>query len=500
MQNKQFRLSYLVVIILIGVLVFYLGFTSYRRNVPRDLFQVYVDGKVIGIIESEEEFDNYINKKQEDIKKKYGVKKVYMPNGVVVKAVTTYNSHINTNEEIYNEIVKMKQFTIKGVSIEINNEEIEGYETKFIYTLNKNIFDEAVDNLIRSFVEEEGYNAYLSSSQKEIVDTGNYINDVDIQEEITYKTSYISIDEEIFTNSKELAKYLLYGTTENQSSYLVKEGDTIETVAEANRLNVQEFLIANSNFKSANALLYEGQEVSVGLINPLINIVVEVNNVNDEESQYGTTVEYDPNEPKGVEYVKAEGENGMVRVNRLYVYINGQLSDTKTLSTQELKPSVNKVVVKGDKIIPSVADLTYWAWPTERPYTITTYYGYRWGSMHAAIDISGAGFNSAIYAANNGTVTAVGTGCVVGNASCNGRRGNYVTINHNVGGYSTVYMHLNAVYVTKGQVVSRGQKIGTMGNTGEVYPIPTSSSPYSGTHLHFVTSRNGSPFNPMSLY
>ena len=69
MQNKQFRLSYLVVIILIGVLVCYLGFTSYRRNVPRDLYQVYVDGKVIGIIESEEDFDNYINKKQEDIKK-----------------------------------------------------------------------------------------------------------------------------------------------------------------------------------------------------------------------------------------------------------------------------------------------------------------------------------------------------------------------------------------------------------------------------------------------
>ena len=121
MQNKQFRLSYLVVIILIGVLVCYLGFTSYRRNVPRDLYQVYVDGKVIGIIESEEEFDNYINKKQEDIKKKYGVNKVYMPNGVVVKAVTTYNSNIDTNEEVYNEIVKMKQFTIKGVTIEINN-------------------------------------------------------------------------------------------------------------------------------------------------------------------------------------------------------------------------------------------------------------------------------------------------------------------------------------------------------------------------------------------
>ena len=61
-------------------------------------------------------------------------------------------------------------------------------------------------------------------------------------------------------------------------------------------------------------------------------------------------------------------------------------------------------------------------------------------------------------------------------------------------------MHLASVNVKVGQVVSRGQKIGTMGNTGEVYPRPTSYSPYSGTHLHFVTARNGSPFNPFNLY
>ena len=500
MQNKQFRLSYVIVIILIGVLVFGLGFTKYSRRVPKEVYQVYIDGQVIGSVEDEEEFDKYINKKEEAIKKKYGVDKVYMPNGVVIKAVTSYNAKVDSNEEIYKKIVDLKQFTIMGTVITINNNEQEGYQTKYIYTLNKEIFDEAIDELIRSFVDIEQYEDYLLSQQAEIVDTGNIIKDVDIQEDITYKNAYISIDEDIFISSNELAKYLLYGTTDKQSTYVVKYGDTIETVASANKLNVQEFLVANSNFKSVNALLYEGQMVNVGLINPVINIVVEVNDVRDEESPYGTTVEYDENEPKGVEYVTQNGENGLVRVSRAYVYINGQLSDTQTLNTVELKPSVNKVIVKGDKVIPHIADLTYWAWPTERPYTITTYFGYRWGSMHAAIDISGTGHGSNIYAANNGTVTAASSGCSVGNASCNGRRGNYVTINHNIGGYSTTYMHMDRVNVKVGQVVSRGQKIGTMGNTGEVYPIPTSSSPYSGTHLHFVTARNGSAFNPLSLY
>ena len=500
MRNKQFRLSYVLVIILIGVLVFGLGFTSYSRRVPLEIYQVYIDGKVIGTVASEEDFENYINQKEDAIKKKYGVDKVYMPNGVTIKAVTTYNSKVDTNEVVYQKIVKLKQFTIKGVTITVDNDEDEGYETKYIHTLSKEIFDQALDELIRSFVEVDNYDSYMTGTQKEIVDTGSYINDIDIKEEITYKTAYISIDEEIFTNVSDMAKYLLYGTTNKQSTYVVKNGDTIEMVADANKLNVQEFLIANSNFKSANALLYEGQVVNVGLINPVISIVVEVSNVNDEESPYSTTVQYDENEPKGIEYVTQEGENGLVRVSRIYEYINGQLSDTRTLNTVELKPSVDKVVVKGDKIVPHIADLTYWTWPTERPYVITTNYGYRWGSMHAALDISGPGHGSDIYAINNGTVVTVRGGCVVGDASCNGRGGHTVIINHNIGGYTSTYMHMDKIIVKVGQVVARGQKIGTMGNTGQVFPVPTASSPYSGTHLHFVVSRYGSPINPYSVY
>ena len=292
-RNKQFRLSYIIVIILIGVLVFGVGFTNYRRKTPEKVYQVYIDGQIIGTVADDEEFDNYINLKQEMIMKKYNIDKVYMPNGVTVKAVTTYSSKVDTNEAIYQRIVDLKQFTIKGTIITIRNEDIEDYKTKYIYTLNKEIFDEAVVELIRSFVDEDEYEAYMNNTQKEIVDTGSFIRNIDIDEDITYKTAYISIDEDIFTNSSDLAKYLLYGTLEKQSTYEVKEGDTIETIADANRLNVQEFLIANSNFKSANALLYEGQQVNVGLINPMISIVVEVNNVNDEEKAFDIEVQYD---------------------------------------------------------------------------------------------------------------------------------------------------------------------------------------------------------------
>lgn len=508
MQNKKFKISYIISIVLLGTIVFGLGFTNYTNKNPIDVYNVYLDGNIIGTIKDKTSFEEYINKQEETIKKKYGVDKVYMPNGVVIKKVITYNTNIDSNETIYKKIIKLKQFTIKGTTITISQKDDEDYETKYIYVLDKSIFDDALTELIKSFIDDEEYKAYMESTQKKIVDTGSIIKNIDVSQNITYKTSYISIDKEIYTSKEELAQYLLYGTTEKQNTYIVKDGDTVETVASANKLNSQEFLLANPKFNSETTLLYTGQEVNVGLINPIIDIVVEINSINDEEKNYGVTIKYDETKLQGTEYVSQEGENGIYRVSREYQYINGQLSDTVTLSTTELKPTVEKIVVKGDKEIPNVADLSYWAWPTDTPYTITTYFGYRWGSMHAAIDIYGPGYGSSVYAANNGTVQVAVGGCTAGNASCNGRRGNYIIINHNNNGYHTVYMHLASIQVKAGQTVSRGQKIATMGNTGEVYPAPTRSSPYSGTHLHFATTKGdpsrgglrGNPFDPLTLY
>ena len=504
MLNNGFKISYYISILLILVLVVALGFTHNNNSNPKTVYNVYLDGDIIGTIEDKNSFEEYINKKENTIKRKYGVNKVYMPNGVVIKKVITYDNNIESNEKIYNKLTKVKQFTIKGTVITINSKDKKS-KPKKIYTLSKKIFDDALESLVKSFVDKDDYNNYMNNSQKKITDTGNIIKNIDIDEKITYKNSYISIDEDIYTKSSTLAKYMLYGTTKKQNTYIVQDGDTIETVANTNKLSVQEFMLANSQFNSENTLLYTGQEVNVGLIAPIINVVVEVNDVSDEERNFGVDIKYDENELQGTEYVSQEGEKGLYRVSREYQYINGQLSDTVTLSSTELKPTINKVIVKGDKEIPNVADLSYWAWPTDNPYTITTYFGYRWGSMHAAVDIYGPGYGSSIYAANNGTVVAAVGGCTAGNSSCNGRRGNYILINHNNANYYTYYMHLSTILVKEGQTVSRGQKIATMGNTGEVYPAPSKSSPYSGTHLHFAASRGnplsgGKPFDPLTLY
>lgn len=504
-MNKKWTFSLVLFTIIIGISIFFLGFNKIERINPQTAYTVYLDGNIVGLIDSKENFENYINDKEAAIKTKYGVDTIYEPKGVEIKKSITYNPTLLSYDEIYRKITDKKDFTIKGITVTISNKEKKDYVTKKINVLSKKIFDDAMNKTVKAFINADSYEKFINGDQAQITETGSQIESVSLEENVSYKETLISTDEKIFNDVDELAKYLLYGTTDKQETYTVQEGDTIEDVANSHKLNVNEFLIANPEFTSVNNLLYSSQQVVVGLINPIVSVVEVVHAVEDEEKLYDTEVQYDSSQYAGYQYVERDGENGLYRVTRKYQYINGQLSNAVVTSTSELKPSVSRILIKGEKYAPSVADLSYWAWPTNTPYSISSGYEYRWGSFHGAVDIIGPGFGSPIYAANNGVVVFVGTGCTPGDTSCNGGGGNHIIINHNAGNYYTVYMHLNSIYVTNGQTVARGQKIGTMGNTGSVDPVPSGSCPYCGTHLHFALYighpyQGGYYIYPLSIY
>lgn len=504
MQNNNSKWSFGIIVftILISLCIFIFTFIKDMNREPSTVYTVYLDGKIVGNLTSKKSFENYINEKEEELKKRFGVDTVYTPNGVEIKKNFTYDNTISSDEQIYSRIISNKKFTVKGYEINITSTSNEETKKKTLYVLSKDIFDEAVVNTIKVFVDEDDYTKFINGTQEEIKELGSLIENIDLQENITYKETLIPTDKTIFTDVDTLSKYLLYGTLDEQETYTVTSDDTIESIANDHKLNVQEFLIANPQFTSENNLLYESQVVYVGLIKPIISVVVDVHSVSDEERPFDTETEYDSTQYIGYTAVAREGENGLDRVTRKSQYVNGQLVSGIVDSTTNLKPPVNRIIVKGEKYAPNVADLSYWQWPTDRPYTITSYFEYRWGSFHNGIDIY-VGHGAPIYASNNGVVYTIGTGCTPGYTSCNGGQGNYVLIDHNAGGYYTVYMHMKEVYVSPGQTVVRGQKIGSMGNTGNCVPVPSPSNPYGGTHLHFGV-RVGGPYgyhiNPLGLF
>ena len=75
----------------ISIIAIILESSSYVYYEARNVYRVYLNGESIGLIENKKDFEEYINKEQEAIKKKYNVDHVYIPNGLKIKPETTYN-------------------------------------------------------------------------------------------------------------------------------------------------------------------------------------------------------------------------------------------------------------------------------------------------------------------------------------------------------------------------------------------------------------------------
>lgn len=125
----------------------------------------------------------------------------------------------------------------------------------------------------------------------------------------------------------------------------------------------------------------------------------------------------------------------------------------------------------------------------------TSSYGMRGGSMHHGIDLQAPGGSAGSYGKD---IVAAYDG-VVHRSAVIGGYGECVQIRHS-NGYHTVYAHLvkGSRTVSAGQQVKAGQKVGEMGNTGNVLPKPTSSKPLQGTHLHFEIWK-GVPYRSSSI-
>ena len=120
--------------------------------------------------------------------------------------------------------------------------------------------------------------------------------------------------------------------------------------------------------------------------------------------------------------------------------------------------------------------------PVKGAFRYTSGFGYRndpmggGRRMHNGSDFA-AGHGSPIYATADGVV--IDAGWATG-------YGRLVKIRHDFG-IETRYAHLSKIHVREGQRVSRGERIGDMGNSGRS----------TGTHLHYEVRIDGNPVNPM---
>lgn len=98
--------------------------------------------------------------------------------------------------------------------------------------------------------------------------------------------------------------------------------------------------------------------------------------------------------------------------------------------------------------------------------------------MHKGIDFPGKR-GTPVIATGGGTIKAI--------KKIRSGYGRHVIIDHGFG-YTTLYAHLDKITVKRGQKIKRGEKIGTLGDSGTV----------TAAHVHYEVRKNGVAINPIN--
>ncbi|KIL39472.1 hypothetical protein SD70_19865 [Gordoniibacillus kamchatkensis] len=162
--------------------------------------------------------------------------------------------------------------------------------------------------------------------------------------------------------------------------------------------------------------------------------------------------------------------------------LSASTSDTLAQLSQQLTELQSSMSETKQKVLEQqhLLRITPTLYPT-MTRTVTSPFGYRidpingMPSFHSGIDF-GAAAGDDVFATADGTVVSVGK---------DASHGNNIVISHGQG-LKTWYMHLSKSLVSEGDNVTKGQRIGLVGNTGRS----------TGAHLHYELIQNGKSIDP----
>ncbi|MCL2013625.1 MAG: peptidoglycan DD-metalloendopeptidase family protein [Oscillospiraceae bacterium] len=274
---------------------------------------------------------------------------------------------------------------------------------------------------------------------------------------------------------------LLNSETQGRSVYTVTDGDTFDAIASKNNLSAKELLHLNPGLDKK--VIYPGDEVLTSNSKPFLTVKMV------KEIKYRVRVPYtkteiqDTTKLKGTRNVVQKGVNGKNRIKARVEYIDGVEEKRTILSTVTLQKPVNEKIVVGTRqpdinhSIPgssgsgSLSGISF-GWPTSGGSISQGYHGW-----HRAIDVPRP-HGTPVYASAPGKVIM---------STVYGGYGRCLVIDHG-NGVRTRYAHNSANFVSPGTWVERGQKIASVGSTGNS----------TGNHLHFEIISGGRQVNPMS--
>ncbi|MBB5174757.1 LysM peptidoglycan-binding domain-containing M23 family metallopeptidase [Texcoconibacillus texcoconensis] len=436
------------------------------------IYHIEVDDKRIGSVDNYQIVEDKMDKVLKENADQFEGKELLVGENISYTVERVFQSRVD-NQQTIGELEDYLEVHVPSEYITVDGETVGHIDAdKDVKEIRKSLIKDYLSDdeweqwqeRAGEALDEEEVIEDIQSGEEVLIDI-ELSADIESEQSSAHPDQILSIDE---------AKDVIINGTLEEDKYEVSEGDVLGSIASDHDLSLNELLALNDDIDE-DTLLQLGDELSVTVYEPLIDVVVERIKKEEQTIRYQERTEEDDAIWQGESEVRQSGSDGEKLITSANVYENGQSVAEEIIEEEVTKEAKDRIVVHGTKTSPSrgTGDLVR---PTVGG-TMTSPMGPRWGRMHNGIDVAGVS-NRDILAADNGVVSSAGN---------EGGYGNTVRINHN-NGMETVYAHLSSIDVSVGQTVGQGQTIGTMGSTGRS----------TGVHLHFEVHENGQVKDPLN--
>ena len=262
--------------------------------------------------------------------------------------------------------------------------------------------------------------------------------------------------------------------------YIVKNGDTLSSIAEEKDITVETIKWANN---LSSDLVRPGQTLDIPPSDGVLVTVKKGDTLSGLAKKYSASdqaiadfnwLDYPFTLEKGVQLFIPEGRMPISTVIAKRTTPSSYVTNSSVPSTNvgAADPNVGKFL----------------GWPVQNGGKISQYYK---GVYHRGIDIADSSLPKIVAPASGTVIFAgcYGTCPPLGSTYGGSNYAWSIQIDHG-NGYTTWYAHLKNIYVRSGQKVSKGKVIGQMGSTGRS----------TGPHLHFEVRKGsayGTQVNPL---
>ena len=411
-------------------------------------YEYSYNGRALGIVKEQNEVLEILDLISTELSHEYGSNITIDPEtDITFRPVVSIGKEKDDADTVLKRFTYMGDIQVQAYAIVVDGEQLVTVESE-------QVANDVLDSIKNEYVSKKSSKKYEEISFKE---------DVQIVETSTTLAKI---------SGKSTALKKLNSGSQQKTTYTVKSGDTLYGICDKLGVTLKELKAMNPKL-SENAVIHIGDKITTQEEVPLLTVrTVEIATF-AEKIKYKTVYKKSSSYYEGEKVVQRSGKNGKAKITARLTKENGKTVDREDLSSEVIKEAVNKIVVKGTKKAPA----TQGTGVLQRPVAVGVYagYGMRWGRMHYGLD----------YAASTGTTIRAADGGTVVSAGWSGAYGYRITIDHG-GNMKTLYAHCSAIYVSVGQKVYKGQKIGAVGSTGRS----------TGPHCHFEVLINGKNVNP----